>query len=85
VPIEELLATTDEQFYGAGSGLHYAQARYLLYWMQQQGTLKRFWHAFKKARAEDPTGLATFQAVSGVKDVAAFQKEWEAFVLGLEF
>jgi len=85
VPLDELLGTTTAQFYGANSGLHYAQARYLLYWLQQQGKLKEYWHAFRDAHIEDPTGLATFQKVAGVRDVAAFQKEWEQYVAGLVF
>src|SRR5439155_20457213 len=37
IPIERLVGTTPAQFYGEGSGLHYAKARYLVYWLQQPG------------------------------------------------
>jgi len=72
-------------FYGEGSGLHYAQARYLLYYVQEQGLLVRFFKEAKAHHAEDPTGYETLKRVLGVKDVAQFEREWKRFVLGLRF
>jgi hypothetical protein len=43
IPLAKLVATTDAQFYGEDSGLHYAMARYLLYWLQEKGRLHAFW------------------------------------------
>lgn len=85
VPFEKLLATTSVEFYGDERGVHYAQARYLCYWLQEKGLLERFYKAFRAGRAEDPTGIATLKRVIGKDDLAAFRKEWEAFVLALEF
>ncbi len=45
----------------------------------------KFYHAFYAARADDPTGYKTLQSVLGKKDMAAFKKEWEAYVLKLRF
>ncbi|HEY5934462.1 MAG TPA: DUF1570 domain-containing protein [Kofleriaceae bacterium] len=72
-------------FYGKGSGTHYAQARYLLYYMQEKGLLRDFYRAFRAARTKDPTGFATLAAALGEKDMAAFQARWEVYVAKLRF
>jgi hypothetical protein len=66
-------------------GTNYAQARYLCYYLQQQGLLKKFYRRFRAQRKTDPTGYGTLQEILSRKDMAAFQKEWEAFVLKLRF
>ncbi|MBI4956481.1 MAG: C39 family peptidase [Myxococcales bacterium] len=81
----ELTATTRSAFYGDDRGTNYAQARYLLYYLQEKGLLVDFYRRFAAARATDPTGYQTLAAVLGESDMAAFQKRWEAFVLGLRF
>lgn len=80
-----LLATADDQFYGDERGTNYAQARYLCYYLQDRGILRRFWREFLAAAAADPTGAATLRAVLGARDLAAFQEKWETFVMGLRF
>jgi len=67
------------------SATNYAQSRYLCYYLQEKGLLTKFYHAFYTARAEDPTGYKTLQSVLGKKDMSAFKKEWEAYVLKLRF
>jgi len=85
VPFATLTGTTPGQFYGQGSGLHYAQARYLCYYLQEKGLLQAFYRRFQREAGRDPTGFATLQAVLGEQDMAAFQERWEAWVLGLRF
>ena len=80
-----LTATSDHQFYNEDKGTHYAQARYLCYWLQEKGLLAKFYHEFRAAAKEDPTGYETLKRILGEEDMAAFQKRWEAFVLGLRF
>ena len=82
-----LTATTTRQFYEDEKGTNYAHARYLMYYLQEQGKLHAFYHRFVKDHAEDPTGYDTLRAVLGKegKDMAAFQNKWETFVLGLRF
>jgi len=82
---EKLTATTTHEFYNQDRGTNYAQARYLCYYLQQKGLLKKFYHEFYKNRTDDPTGYKTLVAVLGEKDMADFQKHWEKFVLGLKF
>lgn len=80
-----LTSTSDATFYGDDSGVHYAQARYLMLWLQEQGLLERFVRGAMAARAQDPSGWRTLQLVLGEDDMAAFQRRWETWVLGLRF
>ncbi len=75
----------DNEFYGKGSGTHYAQARYLMYYLQEKGLLREFYRKARAARADDPSGYQTLVAVLGEKDMAAFQARWATFVAALEF
>lgn len=78
-----LLSTSEKQFYDDSAGVHYAQARYLCYYLQQKGLLIKFYQEFAKNSASDPTGYQTLQKVLGAPDMDAFQKDWEAYVLKL--
>ena len=79
----DLCAYTSREFYGAQRGVNYAQARYLCYYLQEKGLLRRFYEAFKEKRAEDPTGYATLVRILEEEDMTAFQEQWEAYVLTL--
>ena len=84
---EELTSTSTREFYEDDPGTNYAQARYLLYYLQEQGLLVKFYHEFRRASKDDPTGYVTLCKVLGRKkeDMDAFQKEWTEFVLELRF
>jgi hypothetical protein len=82
---EKLAALEGEVFYDRGSGAHYAQARYLLLYLQERGLLVRFWHTARQSRVADPTGYRTLRSVLGDPDMVAFQRQWETWVLGLVF
>ena len=80
-----LSATTDEQFYNEDRGTNYAQARYLCYYLQEHNLLRKYYHRFLADRRTDPSGYKTLKAVLRRDDMAAFQKEWEAWVMKLRF
>ncbi|MBI4704875.1 MAG: C39 family peptidase [Deltaproteobacteria bacterium] len=80
-----LAATTSEQFYDQDPGTNYAQARYLCYYLQEQGLLVRYFGEVVAGHAADPTGYKTLQRVLAEPDMTAFQRKWERFVLGLRF
>lgn len=82
---QSLCATRNSSFYTADPGSNYGQARYLCYYLQRKKLLRRFYHAFRKNQATDPTGYRTLQRLLGEKDMTAFQKRWEQWVLGLRF
>ncbi len=82
---KKLCSTTSNEFYEKDKGSNYAQARYLCYYLQQQGLLQKYYRRFFANRDDDPTGYETLQEVLGVEDMPKFQKEWEAYVLKLRF
>jgi len=81
----ELTATSSSEFYDADPGTNYAQSRYLLYYLQEQGQLVRYYHEFLANKGQDPTGYRTLKRVLGADDMVAFQRRWEGYVLGLRF
>jgi len=83
--IRQLTRMSDADFYADETGTHYAMARYLLYYLQQEGKLVAFYRRFHRDRASDPSGFRSLRRVLGVEDMAAFQRVWEAHVLGLRF
>lgn len=82
---QALTATNTDEFYNQDKGSNYAQARYLCYYLQEQGLLVKFYHAFVANQKDDPTGYKTLQKTLAETDMAAFQKRWEAYVLKLAF
>ena len=81
----ELTMTSDDEFYNDDRGEHYAQARYLCYYLQEKGLLRQFVREFMDKRDEDPTGYETLKRTLDEDDMAAFQERWERFVMGLRF
>jgi hypothetical protein len=84
----ELCQTTTRQFYYHDAGTNYAQARYLLYYLQQRGLLRKYYHQFRKNVRQDPSGYETLKQILGIENEAGlvkFQKDWEAWVLRLRF
>jgi len=81
----DLTRQSDRVFYTSTRGSNYAQARYLLYYLQERGLLRKFYRAFHANRKTDPTGYDTLVATLGKPDMAKYQKTWEAWVLKLKF
>ena len=80
-----LTATTDRQFYNEDPGTNYAQSRYLCYYLQEEGLLKKFYEQFRASTSDDPTGYKTLGKILKTKDLPAFQEQWEKWVLTLTF
>jgi hypothetical protein len=80
-----LARMTDTEFYADDSGVHYATARYLLFYLQSQGTLRDFYRAFRAAREKDPSGYATLVKTLGSPDMTELRAKWERFVAALKF
>ncbi|MEJ7597867.1 MAG: hypothetical protein WKG01_08170 [Kofleriaceae bacterium] len=82
---KQLTSLGGTAFYGDDSGTHYAQARYLLYYLQEQGLLRAFYRSFRAARTKDPTGYATLVTALGERDMDAFHVRWKRYVAALRF
>jgi hypothetical protein len=84
----DLCTTTTSQFYNMDKGTNYAQARYLCYYLQEAGLLRKYYRAFHAARNDDPSGYQTLKRILGRKDekeMDEFKRQWEAWVLKLRF
>jgi hypothetical protein len=79
----ELTQLTGRSFYQGHHSLNYAQARYLLYALQEGGLLVRYYRAISASLQHDPTGYAALVQVLGDKDMAQFQHRWEEEMLKL--
>ena len=82
---ETLCGMSSAEFYGARRSANYAQARYLLYHLQQIGKLRAYYRDFLAARKADPTGYATLRTTLAEEDMAAFQARWAAWVMTLTY
>ena len=82
---QKLTSMSRTDFYKEETGTNYAQARYLCYYLQEQKLLVKFYREFTANAKTDPTGYKSLQKVLGVRDMNAFQRRWEAFVLKLVY
>ncbi len=80
-----LCSTTRNEFYNHDKGTNYVQARYLCYYLQEHGLLRKFYRRFRANCKTDPTGYETLKAVLGRQDMDKFKREWEAYVMKLRF
>lgn len=76
----------DPDFYGEPlRPLNYAQARYLMFYLQEKGLLVRYYKTFRDGIADDPTGLKSLEKVIAPQGVGDFEKQWRRWVLALRF
>jgi len=77
--LEELMNTNDEELYGKRSSFFYAQSRYLLMMLQQQGLLKDYYINFRDTYQKDKTGISQLEKLTG-KNLDQFDKDLLAFL-----
>jgi len=82
---ETLMAMDPNTFYGDRTGVHYAQSRYLCYYLQEKKLLVQFYKQFYARQKTDPSGFDTLKSILKESDMVQFQKRWEKFVLGLSY
>jgi hypothetical protein len=83
-PLREMIE--DENFYGEEHvGVNYAQARYLLMYLQNKGLLAEYYARFRDDVKADPQGLKTLEELIKPKGLEQFEKEWRKWVMGLRF
>jgi hypothetical protein len=80
-----LTAMDDDEFRGEHTGVNYATARYLMYYLQEHGLLHRLYREMKANHASDPTGYDTLRGVllEGGDDMPAFERTFHDYVLAL--
>ena len=84
-PFSKTMATSEHEFYRKDPGTNYSQSRYLCYYLQERGLLRKFYIEFRKNVAKDPGGHATLKKILAVEDLEKFQKDWSAWVAKLQF
>jgi hypothetical protein len=77
-----LLSTTSDEFYGADYDA-YAYARYLMYYLQEQGKLQEFYKTFL-ADKKDLTGASALKKVLG-EDLDTFEPKWRKWVMAIPY
>ena len=86
VPVfANLMRKTAAEFYGDDKGINYATARYLLFYVQNEGKLVDFYRAFRAGHVQDPTGIATLGTVLDEPDMLDFQQRWQAVTYFLDY
>jgi hypothetical protein len=77
-----LLSTTTDEFYDADYDA-YAYARYLMYYLQEQGKLQEFYKTFL-ADKKDLTGASALKKVLG-EDLETFEPKWRKWVMAIPY
>ena len=79
--LAKLVATTRDEFYAAKWDA-YAQARYLIFYLQEHGVLKEFYDTFHDDQS-DKTGRTALEKVLG-EDLDTFDPKWQKWVLAVQ-
>ncbi len=83
-PIQQLIE--DRDFYGDRLvGMNYAQARYLLMYLQERRLLGAYYRLFRDGVEKDPTGLATLKKLIAPQTLEQFEEDWKRWVLSLRY
>lgn len=80
-----LTAQSSKEFYDDPAGTNYSQSRYLMFYLQEQGLLRKFYEDFRAARKSDTTGYQTLTKALGETDMTKFKRRWERYVAELRF
>lgn len=84
-PFATLCSTSTREFYdGEHANTNYSQARYLCYYLQQRGLLRKYYHEFRRNVDDDPSGYRTLVRILGSPDMDEFQEVWEGYMTRLE-
>ncbi len=84
VELDEIMETSTSEFYGRGSGLRYAAARYLCMYLQEEGKLPEFYRSFRDTYDKDNTGITQMEKVTG-QTLADLQTDWKKWVSKLKY
>lgn len=80
-----MMKTNRNQFLGGNREVYYAQARYLMLYLQSRGLLERYYSQFTKNVASDPTGIATLLRLTNSQSMQQLEKNWLSYIGKLRF
>lgn len=84
ITLSNFMAETSEKFYEDDSGVSYALARYLCFYLQELGKLEQFYKSYRDKFSADVTGRKMLEQVTG-KKLAEFEKSLHSWVLQLNY
>ena len=76
------MQTTRDGFYEADFD-SYAYARYIVYYLQEQGKLQEFYKKFLEDK-KDLTGVSALESVLG-ESLDTFEPKWRKWVLAVQY
>ena len=82
IPLERLITLTPKAF-NRDALLCYAESRYLLLYLHQQGRLRDFYRTYKAAYAKDRTGKHALEKILG-KRLFEFEDDWQGWATQLQ-
>jgi hypothetical protein len=83
-PLAELMADANFRE-GERVGINYAQARYVMLYLQEKGLLQKYYKACRDGHKADPTGLETLKKLVAPQTWEAFEKDWRAWVAAIKY
>ncbi|PID45737.1 MAG: hypothetical protein CSB47_07265 [Proteobacteria bacterium] len=79
--LQKVMRGSDRAFYGINRNLNYAQARYLMFYLQSKGLLVKYYTLYRDNIKSDPFGIQSLLAVTGYTDMSELEVDWRQFVL----
>jgi hypothetical protein len=77
--IKFLMQTGDDEFYGKYTSFYYAQARYLLMYLQEKGLLEKYYRLYRDTHSEDKTGIKQLEEILG-KSIDKIDKDYYEYI-----
>ncbi len=81
--LKKLMETNDEELYGPRSPFYYAQARYLLMYLQEKGLLVDYYKLFRSTYKKDKTGISQLEKIT-YKDLKELNDELLRYIKSFE-
>ena len=85
LPSLSTMMSSGSDFYGANRELYYAQARYLMFYLQSKGLLEVYYIAYSEGVLSDPWGTKALLKVTGEKSMQSLESKWFKFVLNQRY
>lgn len=77
--LEHLMETDDAELYGPRTSFYYAQARYLLMYLQENGMLEKYYKHFRDTYKDNNTGITQLKEITG-KPMEQLDKEYLEYI-----
>jgi hypothetical protein len=81
IPLVRLFNMSHEAFVGRDPMLAYAESGSVMFYLYDQGLLRKFYDAYKANYPQEQTGQLALEQVTG-KPLAAFERDWRSWMLG---